>query len=353
MGVTPESSASVSRYYLGLDAGATKTYCLIGDDAGRVLGFGRAGAGNYETCGVDHARDEIRAAVDGALLDAGCSMESLSGIGMGVAGADLPEDYVMLDREIFAPIFGDLPRAFHNDAMGGLRGGSRSGRGLVIACGTGCICAGRDEQGREHRVGGFGLEFGDECSGADLGREGLRRVFQARDGIIPPTQLTALFVERAGCADVDELFLGMYRGEIEPKDLEPMAQLVSLAACRCDAAACELLERGGRYLGAMVNAVAHRLAPGDEPFDVVMAGTVLKTESPVLRDAMKLTVHAAFPRARFVFPEFEPVVGALLFGVELDGPLKQGFYDILADGLTTLEQRSGIALRMVYNRASS
>jgi len=343
----------VSRYYLGLDAGATKTYCLVGDDAGHVLGFARAGTGNYETYGVDHARDEIRAAINGALLDAGSSLESLSGIGMGVAGADLPEDYAMLDREIFAPIFGDLPRAFHNDAMGGLRGGSRTGRGLVIACGTGCVCAGRDEQGREYRVGGFGLEFGDECSGADLGRAGLRRVFQARDGILPPTRLTALFVQRAGCTDVEELFLSMYRGDIRADNLEPMAQLVSLAACQGDAAACELLERGGRYLGAMVNAVAQRLAPGDEPFDVVMAGTVLKAESPVLRDAMKLTVHTAFPRARFVFPEFEPVVGALLFGVELDGPLKQGFYDVLADDLKTLERRCNVALRTVCSNESS
>jgi len=49
MGVTPESLVPVSRYYLGLDAGATKTYCLVGDDAGHVLGFARAGTGNYET----------------------------------------------------------------------------------------------------------------------------------------------------------------------------------------------------------------------------------------------------------------------------------------------------------------
>ena len=30
------------RHYLGLDAGGTKTFCLAGDETGRVLGFGRA-----------------------------------------------------------------------------------------------------------------------------------------------------------------------------------------------------------------------------------------------------------------------------------------------------------------------
>ncbi len=80
------------RYYLGLDAGGTKTFCLAGDETGRVLGFGRAGTGNYEGFGVDPARGEITKAVNGALETAGLSLKDIAGVGMGVAGADLPDD---------------------------------------------------------------------------------------------------------------------------------------------------------------------------------------------------------------------------------------------------------------------
>jgi len=39
--------------YLGLDVGSSKTHALIADAAGRCVGFGAAGAGNYQTVGYD------------------------------------------------------------------------------------------------------------------------------------------------------------------------------------------------------------------------------------------------------------------------------------------------------------
>jgi len=191
------------KYYMGLDAGGTKTYCLIGDEAGNIKGFGRGGRGNYECFGVEPAAKENAKAVHAALEDAGLTMKDIAGVGMGIAGADLPEDYEMLEREIYGDLLGDVPRAFRNDSMAGLRGGTREPFGIVIACGTGCVCAGRNRDGNEARVGGLGGEFGDECTGTDIGLEGLQKVWQARDGIIEATLLTEQFVARSGCADVE------------------------------------------------------------------------------------------------------------------------------------------------------
>lgn len=305
-------------YYLGLDAGGTKTYCLLCDEQANVLAFGRAGTGNYEVHGVHHAAREIAKAVESVLERSGIKRHDLTGIGLGVAGADLPEDFDMLEREVFAPLFGAIPRAFYNDSMAGLRGGTRQSHGIVIACGTGCVCAGRNRAGEFKRVGGLGREFGDETTGTDIGLQGLQRVWQARDGIIPPTLLTAKFVQRSGLPDTESLFLAMYRGEVGAADLQPMAKLVFDAAYEGDDAAREILERGGRYLGAMVNACAHKLDMANEDFEVVMAGSVFKGTSPVLVDAMRAAIHRACPQANPVMPLFEPVVGALLLALELD-----------------------------------
>ncbi len=326
-------------YYLGLDAGGTKTNCLIGDEQGTILGFGGAGCGNYEVHGVGPAGIQNRNAVEIALAQAGLELSDIAGIGMGIAGADLPEDYDMLDREIFAPLFKDVPRAFRNDSMAGLRGGTRNPYGIAIACGTGCVCAGRNVAGHEARVGGLGLEFGDECSGTGIGLTGLRRVWQARDGIIPETLLARKFVERARCTDTEDLFHKLYRRELVEKDLEPMSKLVFDAALEGDRAACDILVEGGKYLAAMVNAVARALVMTGDEFEVVMAGGVFKGSSPVLADTMAKGIREVCPHARPVMPMFEPVVGALLIGMELDTVISEQTYRNLSGNLIEAEKQ--------------
>ncbi len=172
------------RYYMGIDAGGTKTFVLVGDETGKVLGFGRSGAGNYEAYGIESAKQEIQKAVSTALEEAGLKLSDINGIGMGIAGADIPEDYVMLEEEIFTPMFGNIPRCFRNDSMAGLRGGTQKPYGIVIACGTGCVCAGKNKEGKEARVGGISEEFGDKVSGTSIGQEGLHAVWRYRDKII-------------------------------------------------------------------------------------------------------------------------------------------------------------------------
>lgn len=329
----------VTQYYMGIDAGGTKTFCLVGDSEGHILGFGRAGAGNYECYGVEPAAAENRKAVEDALKMAGITLADIAGIGMGIAGADLPEDYVMLERELFTPLLGTIPRVFRNDSMGCLRGGTRDPYGVVIACGTGCVCAGVNRAGRHTRVGGLGDEFGDLVSGSSIGFRGIQAVWQARDGIIPPTKLTPLFVGKAGCTDADEFFYKVYRRELDVATLQPMAKLVFDAAHEGDEAACEILEWGGRYLAKMAIAVAVQLEMQREAFEVVMAGSVFKGTSPVLADAMRMDIHRVCPLARTVMPVFEPVVGALLMGMELDILVTDALYETLSRELRDAEQR--------------
>lgn len=332
-------------YYLGLDAGGTKTFCLIGDESGRILGFGRAGTGNYEGYGVEAARREIGNAVNTALSDAGLTLDDIDAIGMGVAGADIPDDYSMLERELFTPLFGDIRRVFRNDSIGGLRGGTRDPFGVVIACGTGCVCAGVNRAGEETRVGGISEDFGDRVSGSSIGTQGIKAVFRAREDITPPTLLTEKFVARAGCTDVEELFYAVYYGKITCQDLQPMAKLVFDAAWEGDAIACDILEWGGRYLGQMVNAAIRKLDMTRDTFDVVMAGSVFQGKSPVLVDALRMVVHRECPGARLVMPVYEPVVGALLLGTEIDVPVTNGYYDQLTASLAQSEEKYGVRFK--------
>ena len=332
-------------HFLGMDIGGTKTYAIIADEGGTILGFGKAGCGSYEYHGIEAAASENQAAILAVLEESKLALADISAVGLGVAGADLPEDFEMLEREIYTPLFGTIPRRFRNDSMAALRGGTRSDYGVVIVCGTGSVCAGRNPSGEEARVGGLGPEFGDRCTGVGIGEEGLRTVWRARDGIEAPTLLTKKFVERSGLADIDELFRAVYRRTLPAGALEPMAKLVFEAALEGDSAARSILQEGGAYLAAMVNGVAAKLRINSVPFDVVMAGSVFTGESPELVDALKAGIGDRCPHAECMRPAFEPVLGALFMAFEEAGALSDKVYEGLEACLPLVENRYGIALK--------
>jgi N-acetylglucosamine kinase-like BadF-type ATPase len=229
--------------------------------------------------------------------------------------------------------------------MAGLRGGTREPFGIVIAAGTDCVCAGRNRKGEETRAAGFGEDFGNKCSGTIIGNEGLKAVWRAREGIAPATKMTELFLSRAKCKDVEEFFVKAYRGNIDMETLQPMATAVFDAATMGDAVACDILEAGGRYLGETVNAVARTLHMNADAYEVVMAGSVFKGSSPVLVDALRTVVHRESPKATLVMPVFEPVVGALLMGMELDVEISEAVYQNLSEQLFQAEKKYGVKFK--------
>ena len=96
----------------------------------------------------------------------------------------------------------------------------------------------------------------------------------------------------------------------------------------------------------MVTAVARKLAMTADEFEVVMAGSVFKGQSPVLIDAMRTVVQRECPLALPVMPVFEPVVGALLMGMERDLRITDTIYTTLSQSLDTAESNYSVKFKM-------
>ena len=64
------------------------------------------------------------------------------------------------------------------------------GPGIVVSAGTGSVAVGRDRSGKQHRIGGYGWQMGDEGSGYAIGRAALGAVSRAVDGRSPRTALS-------------------------------------------------------------------------------------------------------------------------------------------------------------------
>ena len=305
-------------YVLGVDAGASKTFALVADGEGRLLGFGRGGPGNHQGPGLAAAMAAVEAAAREALTTAGVAPDEVAVVSCGLAGADLPEDFEMLQ-----PALEHLALGRHvdlrNDTQVALRAGTHQPWGVVVICGTGFNAAGRAPDNRELRWPGLGPISGDSAGGGAIAMEMVRMVMRAADGRAQPTILTELVLGALEQPSPYELMRALYHGTIERRRIVHLVPIVFRAALRGDKVAQDILIREGDELGTSAAAVIAGLDMQTLPVEVVLAGSVFKGEGPLLIDTIRQRVHRTAPGALLVLPTFEPVVGAVLLGLEANG----------------------------------
>lgn len=307
------------RYFLGVDAGATKTFALVGDGTGSLIALGKGGGGNHQSPGgIQRAMGCIGDAVDAALAAARLRPVDVAHAAFCLAGADFPSDYELLTGAI-ADRWPALAFSVHNDGIAGLRAGSHRDWGVVSICGTGTNQLGIGKDGRELQVAGMGGLWGDFGGGADLGREAIKAAFMGDDGRGPATELTRVVLHHFGYSTMFDFGLDLYHGKVDRNLVPKLAPAVFAAANEGDEAAQEILIRMGTALGTSVSAVIKQLELTRDAVEVVMAGSTWKGANPLLVDAFRLAVHRTAPRAKLVHPRYEPVVGAYLAALDRHG----------------------------------
>jgi N-acetylglucosamine kinase-like BadF-type ATPase len=306
------------RYVLGLDAGASKTHALVADDRGRVLGYGKAGAANHQTRGLAPALTEIERAARTA-IECGKLPEASVEVGcFCLAGADLPEDYAMLQKAVEELRLANRT-IVKNDTMAALRAGLTRPWGIVVICGTGFNAAGRAPDGREIVLPGLGPISGDWGGGGALSQEMIRMVMRAWDGRGKPTLLTEMVLEALGVPSVEILLSKLYHDEISQGRLLDLVPLLFEAAEMGDEVSRKLIVKMGTEVGITANALIRRLSLGKEDVEVILGGGVFKGKGPLLLDTVKCVVSKEAPKARVVGLQQEPVVGAVLLALESTG----------------------------------
>ncbi len=91
----------MSSLLLGADGGNTKTVAVVVTGDGEVLGSGRGGCGDIHNArGPEAAVEEIVRAASAALDAAGAAAADVAATAFSLAGADWPEDFEYLRREL-------------------------------------------------------------------------------------------------------------------------------------------------------------------------------------------------------------------------------------------------------------
>jgi N-acetylglucosamine kinase-like BadF-type ATPase len=293
-------------HVLGIDAGGTKTVCLLANERGDVVSHARGPGANLHAAGELEVEKVLHEVMESAIGDRPIVPAAIC---LGIAGVDR-QDEARTVAAIMRRIGHKSRVLVVNDALIALVAGARDAPGIVIISGTGSIVYGRNAAGEAARAGGWGHMIGDEGSGYWIGREALSAVMRASDGRGPSTALTDEVLAHFEIADVSRLPKIVYDQEVPRINVAALGPLVERVAAQGDAAASRILDRAAEELVLAARSVATQLEMRGDAFTFHLAGGIFRAVPWLASELPRRLVEVA-PRCHVRLLDEEPAVGAV------------------------------------------
>jgi glucosamine kinase len=294
-------------YFLGFDAGGTKTTCALGDDH-RILIRATGGSIKPLRVSFEQARENMRALLAEVAAKSNVDLRSVTASCIGTAGFRLPQTDGWM-RDILSPhaggkivICGDeeiaLDAVFPGQA------------GVLTISGTGSNTLGRTSTGELLNVGGWGPALGDQGSGHWIGHQALRAAFHALD-FCEPTMLLDRVLDFWSAPSIGEV-VNIANGT-PPPDFSKLAPVVTACAEEGDAVALRVLVEGGRLLGEDAVQAFRRVRSLDTSPQVpgiAFVGSIFE-KIAIVRESMIATIRRELPTVEIVPEVVDAIEGAL------------------------------------------
>ena len=301
-------------HVIGIDAGGTKTVCLLADEQGRIVSRVRGEGANLQAAGELQVEKILHKVMDDAIDSRAIAPAAIC---LGIAGVDRPNDAATV-RAIMKRIGFNSRVLIVNDALIALETGAPGQPGIVIISGTGSIAYGRNAAGEAARAGGWGYVLGDEGSGYWIGRAALRAVLRAADHRGPDTILTPLLLEHFNVTQPQLLLHEIYHQQLKPAAIGALAQCVHTAFLQGDSAAIGILRGAAEELEGGALSVARRLGLMYESFGFILSGGIFRAV-PWLELELKRRLPLSAPRCVVTLLDREPAEGAVLLALQEAG----------------------------------
>jgi glucosamine kinase len=280
-----------AEYFLGIDGGGTNCRARVRDAEGRLIGEATGGPSNIATDPVD-AIANIAKVSEAAFANGGLPASRLSECSacFGLAGANMAG----ATQRVEAHAWPFQRLRIEHDGIIACVGAHAGENGAIASIGTGAVYV-VSIDGRLQTFGGWGFVLSDQGSGADLGREALRRSLYARDGIIETTPFTdAVWARFEGSIDKLQHFVE----GAKPRDYGALAPLLFQHAEQGDPIARFILERGQTGITLVLD---HIVKLGI--MRICLLGSIGKAYRPYLPERFKPYLTA---------PRYDPLDGAIL-----------------------------------------
>jgi N-acetylglucosamine kinase len=298
-------------HVLGIDAGGTKTVCLLADESGTVIAEGRGPGANLHASGDLEVENVLTRVMEAAIGDRDARPAAIC---VGIAGADR-EDDARIVQGIMRRISPGSRILVVNDALVALVAGAGQGPGIAVLSGTGSIAYGRNAHGVAARAGGWGHLIGDEGSGYWIGWRALTAVVREVDGRGPRTRLTEDVLAHFGVTDAAGLVRIVYDRDVPRSSVATLGPVVQKARDTGDAVAAELLACAAEELALAAASVASRLEMRGDAFPIILAGGVFRAVPWLVGDLERRLAEVA-PRCVVRTLAGEPAVGAVSLALD-------------------------------------
>jgi N-acetylglucosamine kinase-like BadF-type ATPase len=293
-------------YVLGIDAGGTKTVCLLADEGGRVLAEARGAGANLQASGELEVEKVLHQLMEDTLGQHDIRPDAIC---LGIAGVDRPSDAKAV-QSIMRRIGFKSRIVVVNDALVALVAGAGDQPGVVIVAGTGSIAYGVDAAHHACRAGGWGYLLGDEGGGFWIGRAALSAVVRQFDGRGPATRLTELVLGQMHLATPAQLIHAIYDRGLQRHVVAGLAEVVQQAMLAGDAVASHILARAAEELVSAAASVVTRLGMRGDIYPTILAGGIFRAIPALSSDVCSRMAEVA-PRSEVRGLEAEPALGAV------------------------------------------
>jgi N-acetylglucosamine kinase-like BadF-type ATPase len=306
-------------YFLGVDAGGTKTEFLLGDET-HTLARVRAATIKRMKATEKIAEANLVEALRQLTESTGVSMHAITRCCIGTAGETVPLVTDWLRDAFGRHVGGEL--ILVGDVEIALDAAFFGKRGVLVLAGTGSNVAGRSADGKIVTAGGWGPAMADQGSGHFIGLEGLRRGFLAVDQQ-RPTRLLEVAKEHWNLKSVGDLI--EFANANPGPEFSKLAPLFVACAENGDLIAQEVLKQGGVDLAYLADLVIERVRdmecnasalPRLSPHKsvelpaVAIAGSILE-HVPSVRASFEVSLREGYPEVRILETPADPPVGAL------------------------------------------
>ena len=301
-------------YFLGIDAGATKTNCVLGTETDVLA---RAQGGSIKVARVSEANAEmhLQQVLSSLVEQSRVALSSITGTCVGLSGISISSVANWVRNALASRVSGHIELC--GDELIALDAAFRGGRGILAIAGTGSHVVGRTRNGELVRTGGWGSVMSDQGAGSRIGLLALRAMFHAQDASEETSLLPAIHAAW-GTQKIEDL---IERGNSTPVvEFSKLTPLVARAAAEGDVVARRVLQQSGEELADLVLLAMRKgtaLETGASSTSTALArwrvaytGSVIDKNS-LLREAMISTILQSDPAAEFLSQPADPPLGAL------------------------------------------
>ncbi len=295
----------MTNFYLGVDAGGTKTHAAVMNSVGQIVGVGVAGTGNWERVGLTAAVRELFVAIDEAVADANVSRSDIKFATFALAGIDWPSDQEMMAKAISQNGLGCNPTVL-NDAFAVLFAGSPTGIGVASIAGTGGKTVASDGKQIKETLG---MHLGEGGGAGQIVSLALEFLAQMHHGQRPKTAMFDRVLKELNHKDSNSLFQSVARENLGID--ESLAPLFFELAVAGDEAAIEIVTSTAHQHAHDVLGIVSQME-FDGPIPLLRAGGLHTAENTIFDDAFNQIIDSSeftfIPTVLTVVP----VVGALM-----------------------------------------